>query len=99
MVLFICPSNMYVQKLMIPFSRVYEIVCSDCSVIVNYESGEMVEVNGKFEKKIESAKVTFDSVDDVDKISRQFYKAVANRASAFFIGNIKPDENPEEKKN
>lgn len=97
MLLFVFPSNMYVQKLIIPSSRVYDIAASDCSIIINYDSGELVEVSqGKFEKKIESVKVTYDSFDEVDKVTRQFYKAVSNRAAAFFFGNS--DNNDDSKK-
>ena len=94
MVLFVCPSNEYIQKVMVPMNRVFNIVATDCSIIINYDAGELIWLDGdKYEKKIETLKVTFDSPDEVDKLTRQFYKAVANRSEAFFIGNI------EEKKN
>lgn len=96
MLLFIDPKNFYISKLVVPMARVYEICGGECEIIVNYDSGELVEVDGKFEKKIESVKIVYDSHDEVNKIFRQFYKAVSNGSNAFYFGNT---GNSDEKKN
>ena len=87
MLLFTKPNNMAASRVIIPLSRVFDIYATDCSININYDSGEMVEVAGKFEKKIETVRVTFDSADEVDKIFRQFYKAVNANSRAFYIAN------------
>lgn len=87
MLLFTKPNNMAASRVIIPLSRVFDIYATDCSININYDSGEMVEVAGKFEKKIETVRVTFDTPDEVDKIFRQFYKAINANNNAFYIGN------------
>ncbi len=87
MLLFTKPNNMAANRVIIPLSRVFDIYATDCSININYDSGEFVEVAGKFEKKIETVRVTFDSADEVDKLFRQFYKAVNSNSHAFYIAN------------
>lgn len=70
----------------IPLERVYEIVSSGCNIFINYDSGEMVEVNGILTKKVESLKIVLESVEEVEKVFRQFYKAANSNAGAFFFG-------------
>lgn len=86
MLLFIKSADTFASKIVVPLARVYDIWASDCSVNINYDGGEVVEVEGTFQKKIESVHVTFDKPDDVDKIMRQFYKAVNAGSKAFYIG-------------
>ncbi len=87
MLLFTKPNNMAASRVIIPLSRVFDIYATDCAININYDSGEFVEVAGKFEKKIETVRVTFDSADAVDKICRQFYKALNANNRAFYFGD------------
>lgn len=90
MLLFCCPNNMSgCDRIIVPLERVYEIYSFGCDIYVNYDNGELVETEGKFLKKIESIKMTFDSADDANKIFRQFYKACSVNAGAFYFGNEK----------
>lgn len=75
------------EKIIIPLSRMFEIMSSGCSVVINYDSGEVIETEHGYIKKIETIKITLDSPDDVDKIIRQFYKACNNNAGAFYFGD------------
>lgn len=83
MLLFANSSNV---KCVIPLSRVYDISAVSCTVVINYDCGDIVEVEGTFQKKLESVRVVFDSADDVDKIMRQFFKACRAKENAFYFG-------------
>lgn len=75
-------------RIIIPSERLYNIVAVSCSVVVNYEGGEMCWVDdNNLVPKIETVRVTFNSPDEVDKIIRQFYKACNNKVGAFFFGS------------
>lgn len=89
MLLFLQPTDLAVDKLIIPFDRVYDIWASSCTVVFNYDSGELVEVEGTYQKKLCSVRVVFDDSDEVDKIMRQFYKAVNAGSKAFYFGKEK----------
>lgn len=86
MFLFLQPADLAVSKLVIPTERIYEINAGSCSIIVNYDSGEVIEVDGTYQKKLNSVRVVFDSPDEVEKIMRQFYKALNSNANAFYFG-------------
>ena len=86
MMLFCKPSNMVSNRVIIPLNRVYDIYCLDVSLSINYDSGELVEVEGTFQKKLESVRITFESADELDKIVRQFYKALNSGSNAFYFG-------------
>ncbi len=89
MLLFCKPNDDTITQIIISTSRIFEIVAAGCRVNINYDSGEVAEVSeGTYQKKIETVSVIYDSVDDVEKAIRQFYKAVNNHSAAFFFGNI-----------
>lgn len=87
MLLFIQKADDVAGQAIIPSSRVYDIFAVDCRININYDGGELIEVEGTFQKKVETISVRFDSEDDVNKILRQFYKACNAGARAFFFGN------------
>lgn len=89
MLLFLQPADLAVDKLVVPLERVYDIWASSCTVVFNYDSGEIVEVEGTYQKKLGSVRVVFDSLDEVDKVMRQFYKAVNAGSKAFYFGQEK----------
>ncbi len=73
-------------NLVIPLARVFEIFSQGKSVIITYDSGELVEVEGNFEKQLKLVSVPFASAEDVNVVFRQFYKAVNAGAKAFYFG-------------
>lgn len=84
MLLFVTTSE---GQIIIPLARVYNIVLSSCSVVINYDCGDIVWLDGdKYEKKIETVRSVYDSPDEANKVIRQFYKACNNNAGAFFFG-------------
>ena len=98
MLLFVSPSNMYVRKVIIPLERVYNISVSDCSIIINYDAGELIWLDGdKYEKKIESIRITFDSPDAADEFIRNFYKSVYKGVPVFHFGNFEDNEKSKKK--
>lgn len=98
MLLFVSPSNMYVRKVIIPLERVYNIAVSDCSIIINYDAGELIWLDGdKYEKKIESIRITFDSPDEADEVIRNFYKSVYKGVPVFHFGNFEDNEESKKK--
>lgn len=92
MLLFVKPfgnenSLIRVNKLVIPLNRIFDISGFGSSIIINYDSGEYIEVDsGIYQKKVESVRIVFNSEDAVDKILRQFYKACNNGSGAFYFG-------------
>lgn len=85
MLLFVKTTGAGNERVVIPLNRVYDIVTSSCSVFINYECGDIVSVEGTFQKKIETVRVVFDSSDEVNKIMRQFFKACRDNVSAFYF--------------
>lgn len=84
MLLFCSTSN---GRVVVPLNRVYNIVASSCTIIINYDCGDLVWLDGdRYEKKVESVSVTLDSPDEVDKVFRQFYKACNSGSNAFYFG-------------
>ena len=76
------------NQVVIPLARVFDIWSQGNNLMINYDDGELIEIEGTYQKKIESVKVTFDSDDEVNKTLRQFYKACNTGAGAFFIGGV-----------
>lgn len=74
-------------RVIVPLSRVYDIRALETSVIINYDCGDLVWLDGdKYEKKIESVFIEFADEDEVDKVIRQFYKACRDNANSFYFG-------------
>lgn len=74
------------NKIIIPLDRVYSIITVDCKIVINYDGGDLINVEGQITKKIETIRMLFDSTDEVDKNIRNFYKACSNNAGAFYFG-------------
>jgi len=89
MLLFIDNSDSVMSQVIIPISRLYDIWSYGCRININYDSGELVEVEGTYQKKIESLSIVCESEDVVNKLLRQFYKACNNKAGAFYFGTGK----------
>jgi hypothetical protein len=89
MLLFFQPADLAVDKLVVSLERVYDIWASSCTVVCNYDSGELIEIEGTYQKKLGSVRVVFDDSDEVDKVMRQFYKAVNAGSKAFYFGQEK----------
>lgn len=74
-------------RVVIPLNRVYDIRALSSSIIINYDCGDLVWLDGdKYEKKIESAYIEMENADEVDKLIRQFYKACNAGSNAFYFG-------------
>lgn len=84
--LLFCKDDIRKTDVIIPVSRVFEIIGGTTTIIINYDGGELTEVYGKMERKIESIRITFENPEDVAKTLRQFYKATNTGARAFFFG-------------
>lgn len=76
------------ERVIIPLSRVYNICSSENRIIINYNCGDLINVEGNCVPKIETVRVILDSSDEVDKTIRQFYKACQSNAKAFFFGGL-----------
>lgn len=76
----------FVGDVIVPESRLIDIIFRENVIVVNYDAGDLLEVAGTFQKKIESVRVVCDSEDDANKIKRQFYKACASKQNAFYFG-------------
>ena len=86
MLLFVKNSDVNIGQIIIPSFRLYDIWAVGCRININYDSGELIEVEGTYQKKVETASVVLDNEDAVNKLLRQFYKACNNKAGAFFFG-------------
>lgn len=86
MLLFLKPEKMYASKIVIPIERIFDIWAAGCAVNVNYNNGELVEIEGNYVPKVETVHIVFDDSDEVDKVMRQFYKAVNSNSKAFYFG-------------
>lgn len=80
--------KVYSRQNVIPLNRVFDIWSAGNTLSINYDSGELIEIEGTYQKKVESVKVTFETDDDVNKALRQFYKACNAGAGAFFFGGV-----------
>lgn len=80
--------KVYSRQIVIPLNRVFDIWSEGNALLINYDSGELIEIEGTYQKKVESVKVTFETDDDVNKALRQFYKACNAGAGAFFFGGV-----------
>ena len=78
----------YARQVVIPINRVFDIWSEGNALLINYDAGELIEIEGTYQNKIESIKVTFETDDDVNKALRQFYKACNAGAGAFFFGGV-----------
>lgn len=74
------------QLVVIPLDRVFEVIAADHSISVHYDSGELLEVEGSFEKVVDSVDMFFDSEAEVNQIMGLFYKAVFKNLNAFYFG-------------
>lgn len=89
MLLFVKPSGCIpVSQIIIPLERVYNIVSVGRKININYDSGEVVYIENSYEKKIDTVSIDFVDDDEVNKILRQFYKAVNNQSNAFYFGTL-----------
>jgi len=86
MLLFVKTSNTFSSDIIIPVGRIYDIWAANCHININYDSGELIETELGYQKKLETITVVFNSADEVNKILRQFYKACNNKAGAFYFG-------------
>lgn len=84
--LLFCKDEIRKGKIIVSTDRVFEIIAVNCNIIINYDSGELMEVGGTMAKKIETIRITFDDPDEVEKNFRQFYKAANAGATAFYFG-------------
>lgn len=78
---------LFFDNIVIPERRLIDIVVRENVIVVNYDGGDLLEVAGTFQKKIESVRVVCDCADDAMKIKRQFYKACDAGKNAFYFGN------------
>lgn len=88
MLLFTKSSDTNIGQIIIPSNRVYDIWAVGCRININYEGGDIIEVEGTYQKKIETVSVILSSPEAVNKLIRQFYKACNNHSAAFFFGEI-----------
>lgn len=84
--MFLFVKDVNIGQIIIPSFRLYDIWAVGCRIHINYDSGELIEVEGTYQKKIETVSVVLDNEDVVNKLLRQFYKACNNKAGAFFFG-------------
>lgn len=92
MLLFCKPNSEFIRQVIIPMSRVIEIIASENRINIIYDKEEVVEVAHKtFQKRVETVSILYDSGDDTDKAIRQFYKACANNSGSFFFGNVQKE--------
>lgn len=74
------------RQIIIPLAHVFDIWSFNDELNINYDSGELIEVEGTYQKKIENIQIHFETDDELNKVLRQFYKACNAGAGAFFIG-------------
>ena len=76
------------RKVILPLERIYDIWEIKNKLMINYDSGELVYVEGNYQKKIETLYVNYSSEEEVTKDLRKFYKAcIANAGAFYFDGN------------
>lgn len=75
------------RKIIFPASRVIDIYTFDCSIIINYDNGELIEVDGAISKKIVTITIKYDDVADVSNAIQNFYTACKNKVDAFYFGD------------
>lgn len=78
---------LFVNDTVVPEHRLIDIIFRENVIVVNYDGGDLIEVAGTFQKKIETVRVVCDNPDDANKIKRQFYKACAVNQGVFYFGN------------
>lgn len=87
MLLFCRSSESPVSRVVIPVNRVYDILTLGNTIIVHYENGDIVWLDGdRYEKKLETVSIKYEDSDEVDKVIRQFYKACNAGNNAFYFG-------------
>jgi len=87
MMLFCKAKDIIGGQIVIPLSRVINIIVVGCRININYDGGELMEVRENvYQPKIETASVVYGDSDEADKTLRQFYKSCSNNAGAFFFG-------------
>lgn len=80
------------EKVVIPLERVFDIWASEKGVInINYDGGNFLEIEGTFQKKVETVKTVFSNAEDVKEVMRDFYKACYLGAKVFYFGIKKGD--------
>lgn len=77
------------SKVILPLDRIYNIWEVRNKLVINYDSGDLVYVEGTYQKKIESVYVVYEDEKAVVNELRKFYKACINGSGAFYFGGQK----------
>ena len=70
----------------VPLERVYEVIAVDRTISVHYDSGNVLDVDGGFEKVVDSVDMFFNSDVEVNQIMGLFYQAVYKNLNVFYFG-------------
>ncbi len=77
---------LFIGEKVLPSSRLIDIVFVENAIKINYDGGDLLDVEGTFYRKVETERIILESADEVNKIKRQFYKACASNQNAFYFG-------------
>jgi len=69
----------------IPSSRLIKILFLDNQILIHYDAGELIDIEGTMYPRLEVKTLKFESADEVNKIKRQFYKACASSQNVFYF--------------
>ena len=77
---------LFVGDTVIPISRLIKITFVAKEVSIDYDGGELLEVDGSMYPRIDTIKMNCENEDEANKIKRQFYKACAANQNVFYFG-------------
>lgn len=77
---------LFVGDTVIPISRLIKITFVGKEVSIDYDGGELLEVDGSMYPRIDTIKMNCENEDEANKIKRQFYKACAANQNVFYFG-------------
>lgn len=85
--------NSVVSKVAINIEKIFEIYVSGSAIHIAYNSGEMIEIEGKYVSKLETVSVKYSDTEKAEKDFLCFYKACFNNRGCFYFSNVKEANN------
>lgn len=77
---------LFASHWVIPSSRLISVSFFEKKICINYDCGELVDVEGIMCPRIETIILNCSSYEEAQKIKRQFYKAASDGKQAFYFG-------------
>lgn len=88
MILFCKSKHISDYQILIPMNRVYNIRCTGSKIFINYDDGDLIEVdNSNYQPRVGTLRIEFENSSEAENKLREFYVALNNCKQAFYFAN------------